>query len=1253
MPVNFTGTYTQNFDSLLTSGAANTANPWSNDTTIAGWSLFNKDGAAIGTYNTDTGSSNAGSFYSYGTSATATDRALGGTASGGAYFGTPASGAVAGWFAFAANNGTGATVNTLNLKFNGEQWRNGGNATAQTMVLEYGFGANFGAVTSWTRPGGTFDWNSPIASATAAAVDGNVAGKVADVGGALNNLNWSTSDTLWLRWAENNDTGNDHGLAIDDFAISATTSNVPTISVAATANAAEAGSSNGNFRISRTGPTTSTVTVPFSFTGQAIVNTDYGSLPVPGIATIQAGSAFTDITIIPVDDTLVEGNEDVIITLSTPVGYALGTATAKVTIVDNDTPPSTGITKIHDIQGSGSTFNSLYAGERTIEGIVTKTFSGASKLNGFYVQEEDVDVDTDATTSEAIFVYDPTGLFTGKVGDKVAVTGSAKEFTTSTTSPANTSSLTQFDTLTSVKVVSSGNALPTVTKIQLPVTSEAALERYEGMLVNLSATTGDLTVTENYQLGRYGQVVLAAAGPGNQAGTDARLEQYTQFNAPSVAGYAAYLTQLDNRKIYLDDGSGAQNPDPEIFARGGNPLSATNTLRSGDTVASVTGILDERFEGYRVQTDSPVNFVAGNPRPATPPVVGGTLKVASFNLLNYFNDLDTGASISIGGGSFQPRGANNAAEFTRQRNKEIQAIINIGADVFGLMELENNGFGSTSAIQDLVNGLNAVAGAGTYSFITPKTAISTDAITVGMIYKSAKVIPVGDAATMAAGYSAAFDKVGRKPLAQTFKEIATGESFTLVANHFKSKGSSSGTAGDADALDGQGFSNGIRTREAEDLSKWLATNPTGTTDTDYLVLGDLNAYAKEDPLTTLAAAGYANLLPTSAYSYVFNGQVGSLDHALGSSSLAKQVSGVDEWHINADEPTVLDYNTEFKSAGQVTSFYSADQYRSSDHDPILVGLNLKSGTTPLKTSTRNDFSGDGKSDILWRSDAGAIAIWQMNGFQEAPFPTPVPSLDPNWKAAGTGDFNGDGKSDILWRNTTTDNIAIWQMNGSKTTSTLTSTPTLASSWKTAGTGDFNGDGKSEILWRNDDGRVVVWQMDGANVVSSTLTSTPTLAASWKTAGTGDFNGDGKTDILWRNDDGSVALWQMNGSTIVSSSLTSTPSLDESWKINGTADFTGDGKADVLWRNTTTGAVAIWTMNGATVLSSSLTSTPSLDSNWQIAGTGDFNGDSKADILWRKDTGATDIWQMDGTNVVSSTLTSPQPQAGWQVAAPIL
>jgi predicted extracellular nuclease len=600
-------------------------------------------------------------------------------------------------------------------------------------------------------------------------------------------------------------------------------------------------------------------------------------------------------------------------------------------------------TRISIIQGSGAT--AALTGEQTIEGIVTRTFIGANGLSGFFVQEEDADADSDPTTSEAIFVYnvaaDAVGLVTPNQGDKVNITGTVVDFVS--TLSGVTTSLTEMKTL--IRYVNMGaSALPAVTSVKLPVASVSDLERYEGMLVDVSATAGNLTVTEYFEIGRYGQVVLAADGASNQAGTDARLDQYTQFNAPSTTGYAAYQAELAKRTIILDDGSTRQNPETIIFGRGGNPLSATNTLRGGDQVINIVGILDERLEGYRIQTATGVNFIAANTRPVTPPSVNSasgtvaTLKVASANVLNYFTSLDLNAS----GTDF--RGANTAEEFTRQKTKVIKALIGTGADVIGLMELQRNGTTSIAAIQDLVAGLNTdPASSGTYDFVNTDPAvtgfsISTDAITVGMIYKKDKVSLVGNPATLTT--STAFDLVGRRPLAQTFRQISNNEVFTVVVNHFKSKGSSSGGAGDADARDGQGASNGTRSRQATDLTAWLATNPTGSNDPDYLILGDLNAYAMEQPLTILAAAGYVNQLPVTSYSYVFDGQIGSLDHALATSSLASQITGTAKWHINSDEPSVLDYNTEFKSAAQVNSLYAPDQFRASDHDPVLVGLNL-------------------------------------------------------------------------------------------------------------------------------------------------------------------------------------------------------------------------------------------------------------------------------------------------------------------------
>ncbi|MES2717104.1 MAG: PEP-CTERM sorting domain-containing protein [Pseudomonadota bacterium] len=209
--------YSQSFDSLTT--AVTPVSPWTNDSTLAGWSLFNSTGAAITTYLGGTGGSNTGSFYSFGAAAN-TERALGGAGSGNAYFGSPVSGAVAGWIAAAFDNNTGATLSAATISFDGEQWRNGGNTSAQIMRMEYGFGASFGAVT-WMAADAGFNWTSPVTGSTAAAVDGNSAGLVPGLGGTLATT-WAPGQTLWLRWAENNDVGNDHGLAIDNFSLSVT-----------------------------------------------------------------------------------------------------------------------------------------------------------------------------------------------------------------------------------------------------------------------------------------------------------------------------------------------------------------------------------------------------------------------------------------------------------------------------------------------------------------------------------------------------------------------------------------------------------------------------------------------------------------------------------------------------------------------------------------------------------------------------------------------------------------------------------------------------------------------------------------------------------------------------------------------------------------------------------------------------------------------------------------------------------------------
>ncbi len=573
-----------------------------------------------------------------------------------------------------------------------------------------------------------------------------------------------------------------------------------------------------------------------------------------------------------------------------------------------------GLRPIHEVQGAGA--ESPLVNQRVaIEGVVVGDFQNASELKGFYVQQEDATVDGDPATSEGIFVYDGGNGSDVKLGDRVRVTGQVREF----------NGLTELVGPLQVSVLASGVALPTPAGISLPLASADALERYEGMRVQLRQT---LTVNEVYNLGRYGEVLLSSGG-----------RQMTPTNVVAPGEQAkAMQARNDLDRILLDDGRSGQNPDPIRYPA--PELSAYNSLRVGDRTSAIDGVLDYSAGSYRIQPLQTPTFEAANPRPAQP-AVEGRLRVASFNVLNYFN------GDGKGGGFPTSRGANTAEEFQRQKAKIVAAILASKADIVGLMEIENDGYGEFSAIADLVNGLNASLPQGQrYAFVNPNRAkLGSDEIAVGLIYRGDKVRTYRSAAVLDSSVNPEFDDTRNRPtLAQTFQEINGGERLTIAVNHLKSKGSA--CDGDPDTGDGQGNCNLTRARAAQALVDWLAGDPTGAKEPDRLIIGDLNSYAKEDPVNVIRSAGYTDLVARQAgagkgYSYVFSGQSGYLDHALANASLARQVRGAVEWHINADEPRVLDYNVEFKTPRQQDSLYNAEPYRASDHDPVVIGIDLR------------------------------------------------------------------------------------------------------------------------------------------------------------------------------------------------------------------------------------------------------------------------------------------------------------------------
>ena len=423
--------------------------------------------------------------------------------------------------------------------------------------------------------------------------------------------------------------------------------------------------------------------------------------------------------------------------------------------------------------------------------------------------------------------------------------------------------------------------------------------------------------------------------------SERHLTPTAEFEPGSDAIAAADAFLLD--KITLDDGRSAQNPDPAIHPNGAE-FDLTNLFRGGDTVANLTGVMDYSFGLYRIQPTQGADYTNTNERTASPDPVGGSLNVATFNVLNYFSTIDDGVNDICGPDLNQEcRGADNAGEFTRQRDKIISAIHAIDADVVGLLEIENNI--NDDAVIDLVNGLNAAYGGETYDYVETG-AVGTDAIKVALIYKPLSVDLVGDYAVLDSTVDARFiDTKNRPALAQTFMDETTGGVFTVAVNHLKSKGSACDDVGDPNLGDGAGNCNLTRQAAAEALVDWLASDPTGSGDSDFLIVGDLNSYDKEDPIDAILAGGYTDLVAQfvgeDAYSYVFDGQTGYLDYQLASSSLTPQVTGATVWHINADEADLIDYDTSFKGPNQ-DAIYAPDAYRSSDHDPVIVGLHLKS-----------------------------------------------------------------------------------------------------------------------------------------------------------------------------------------------------------------------------------------------------------------------------------------------------------------------
>ncbi|QCO66605.1 ExeM/NucH family extracellular endonuclease [Luteimonas yindakuii] len=546
-------------------------------------------------------------------------------------------------------------------------------------------------------------------------------------------------------------------------------------------------------------------------------------------------------------------------------------------------PSAAGVVAIGEVQGRAAR-SPLEGSVVTVEGVVTGAFS--TGLGGWFVQDAG---DGDAHTADGLFVLE--GVDGPRAGTRVRIRGEVVEHGDDG-GPTLTALVPQ------VVDILGDAPLPPAVRLQAPPHDWS---QHEGMRVRIDVP---LTISGHHELERRGVLLASFEG---------RLHAPTEVVAP---GEAARVAAADNarRSLLLDDAS-AESPAQVWYL----PAQAP---RSGSRIGAGTeGIVDIRWGQPRLQLTAPLQLDAA-PRPQPPRVAGG-LRLAALNLENLFN------GDGHGGGFPTPRGARTQAEFEVQLARHVATIHALDADIVALMELENDGDGADSAVAALVSALNAEAGA--WRFVANAPIAGGDAIRVGMLYRGDRVRVHGRPAALLDG---PFAHGSRPPLAQAFVPVAGGPALVVVANHFKSKGCGSASGAAADQGDGQSCWNATRTAAARALHAWLDTDPTGAGSALTAIVGDLNAYAQEDPLRVLHDAGWQDAFAVAGverpYSYVFNGQAGRLDHALLSPALAARLAGAAHWHVNADEPASLGYRND----------PARTPWRSSDHDPLLLGFHL-------------------------------------------------------------------------------------------------------------------------------------------------------------------------------------------------------------------------------------------------------------------------------------------------------------------------
>lgn len=963
------GTYSQNFDTL-----SNTAGSTTNNLTITGWFMTETGGGARDNeqYGVDTGASNTGDTYSYGAAA-ATDRALGGLQSGTLI---PVIGAC-------FTNNTGGTLSSLDVAYTGEQWRIANTAAARDdrLDFQYSLNATSLATGTWTDFD-TLDFTNPIkTNATATALVGNSAANRTAITSTISSLSIANGATFWIRWNDLNASGADDALAVDDFSIAAGSGPVtPNLSINdVTLAEGNSGTTTFSFTVSLSsaaGAGGVTFDIATADGTATTADNDYVGKSLTSQTISSGNSTYTfDVTVN--GDATVEANQSFFVNITNVTGANVTDSQGLGTINNDDFP----ITAIHDVQGPGSS-SPIVGNNVYVRGIVT-----ALTGNGFFVQEEDAEVDADPATSEGIFVFTSSAPpAAAALGNQVTVNGTVAEFVPSA-SPW-TAPVTELVTPT-VTLMSSGNPMPAATALDSAMSGPSfpvdVLERFEGMRVsvadldvvapsdgNINESSGAVTSDHTF-FGVIGGVARPFREPG-----------LPTAEVPFYPGYAGPVFDQNMERI-------------RVRGRGQSGSALTFDVAVGDGITGLVGVMDVFAGNFTILPDpssTPVIVPGSNPSFARLPAAD-EITVSGANLLRFYDDINDGAGPNNGDAVASATTYNNRLE---KAARVICQAMN-APDIIGTVEVEKK-----AVLDALAAKIDVIANSGcaTAPHYVAYLVEGNDVggIDAGFLVKTEEVSPGvprvtvnsvtqqglctlfkdasgNDVLTPVPAYNNGCATQGsflndRPPLfldATVHAANGAAEDITVVANHLRSLNNANtfGSGSNGYATDGARV-RAKRYQQAVELANMIQQRQVADPGERMILVGDFNVFEFNDGLGdslgtimgTPAAdsatvtpndgvdlvnpdlTSLANLNPPAErYSYSFDGNAQSLDHALANQATLTDFT-VDEDHarINADFPQV-DY-ADF-SAGSVL--------RISDHDPVVVYLGASSfSTADLYTS---------------------------------------------------------------------------------------------------------------------------------------------------------------------------------------------------------------------------------------------------------------------------------------------------------------